>query len=355
MRISVLWSQLASYSVSFLRQLATTHSCDIQLVYKTALMAAPYSAFDLSFCRDRMEFDGTAPLDLSQRVEKFRPDCVLLSGWNNNTYMKIARHERCRGSRVICALDNQWEGTPRQRLATLFARPHLHRSIDAMFAAGDRQADFARRLGYRSPWLGCYAADGASTQITLELALRPRAFLFVGRLAPEKGLPELLRAFRAYHSNSTAPAELLVVGTGPLEYLVHGHLGVRHLGFVQSKDLPKLYASAWCFILPSRREPWGVVIQEAAAAGLPIIATNHCGAATWFLRDGANGFLSTPCANALADSMFQFEQLTDLRREQMSAVSRQLAGSWTTQHQAEYFMRKVGALLREGSRPPVVS
>lgn len=346
MRISILWSQLARYSVSFFQQLTSSYACDVQLVYETVSAAAPYAAFDLSFCRDRIEFGETPVLEIQQRVESFRPDCILLGGWNNSSYMKIARRARHRGSRVVCALDNPWEGTLRQRLGAIVARPFLQATVDAMFAAGERQAAFAHRLGYLNPWLGCYAADSASTEVAAQTQ-RPRAFLFVGRLSPEKGLPELIDAFRAYCSISAAPAELLVAGTGPLESIVHGQPGIQYLGFVQPGKLSELYARAWCLILPSRREPWGVVIQEAAAAGLPIIATDRCGATTWFLRDGANGFLIAPGTEELLDSMVQFEQLTDQRREEMSTVSRQLAGSWTTHHQANYFMRKVAGLLKK--------
>ena len=71
-------------------------------------------------------------------------------------------------------------------------------------------------------------------------------------------------------------------------HLVGVH-GVEMLGFVQPDDLPAVLERAGCLVLPSRFEPWGVVVHEAAAAGLPIVCTPVCGAATRLVLDGYNG------------------------------------------------------------------
>src|SRR5207247_1728955 len=61
-------------------------------------------------------------------------------------------------------------------------------------------------------------------------------------------------------------------------------------GQVARNDLPALYAQADCLVLPSRSEPWGMVLNEAAAARLPIVATESVGAGYDLIEEGVNGY-----------------------------------------------------------------
>ena len=65
-------------------------------------------------------------------------------------------------------------------------------------------------------------------------------------------------------------------------------------GFLQYEQLPAAYQFAGAFVHPARREPWGLVVNEAAAAGLPLLVGQHVGAACELVRDGENGFLVNP-------------------------------------------------------------
>jgi glycosyltransferase involved in cell wall biosynthesis len=87
---------------------------------------------------------------------------------------------------------------------------------------------------------------------------------------------------------------------------------VEHGGFVQPADLPGELAGAGCFVLASRFEPWGVVLHEAASAGVPLICTDACGAAELALEDGRNGAL-VPAGDArgLARAMARIASLPE--------------------------------------------
>jgi glycosyltransferase involved in cell wall biosynthesis len=100
-------------------------------------------------------------------------------------------------------------------------------------------------------------------------------FLYVGRLDPEKGIDVLLDAFEQ------VPGELLIAGSGSEEASLQARAAehVRFLGAVPRHELPALYASADVFVLPSRSEQWGMVLNEAAASGLALVATDSAGAA----------------------------------------------------------------------------
>ena len=96
----------------------------------------------------------------------------------------------------------------------------------------------------------------------------------------------LLRAFR------DVPGRLLLAGSGPQEDQVRALADdrVELLGHVAREDLPALYASADCLVLPSRSEAWGTVLNEAAAAGLPLVATDAAGGGYDLIEEGVNGY-----------------------------------------------------------------
>ncbi len=131
------------------------------------------------------------------------------------------------------------------------------------------------------------------------LALRQRhslgnafTFLHVGRLAPEKGVEVLLEAFgRAEARLGADRVKLIVAGAGPsLDALrAKAPRNVTFLGNLdRTRELPTLYASADAFLFASTTETLGLVVLEAMAAGLPVIATAAGGVAD-NLRDGENG------------------------------------------------------------------
>jgi glycosyltransferase involved in cell wall biosynthesis len=110
--------------------------------------------------------------------------------------------------------------------------------------------------------------------------------LYVGRLAKEKGLDVLLRA--AHELDAT----VVLAGSGPEEDTLRAIApeGTRFLGHVGRDDLPAWYATADVLVLPSLSEPWGMPLNEGAAAGLPLVSTDAAGAAWELIEDGVNGF-----------------------------------------------------------------
>jgi glycosyltransferase involved in cell wall biosynthesis len=117
-------------------------------------------------------------------------------------------------------------------------------------------------------------------------------FLHVGRLAPEKGVDRIIRAFdRARASLPAGAARLIIAGSGPSESALRELAGpdVLFLGVLdRQRALPRLYASAEAFLFSSLTETLGLVVLEAMASGLPVIATPAGGVAD-HLRDEENG------------------------------------------------------------------
>lgn len=105
------------------------------------------------------------------------------------------------------------------------------------------------------------------------------------------------------------------MGNGPLKKKLRTFEQIEVLDFVQPQKLPNLMSKYGAFVLPSVVEPWGVVVHEAAAAGLPIITTHNCGAATAFVRNGYNGLITR--AGSVANLYEALKKTTKLSDEEL--------------------------------------
>src|SRR5262249_37789386 len=125
-------------------------------------------------------------------------------------------------------------------------------------------------------------------------------FLSVCRFVPEKNLLRLIEAFARYREEATTEGrwDLVLCGGGPdaapIEGAIarSGHAGAIHRpGFLQAEALTRWYAQAGAFVLPSLSEPWGLVVNEAASAGLPLLVSQRAGCAPTLVPepDGTTG------------------------------------------------------------------
>lgn len=117
-------------------------------------------------------------------------------------------------------------------------------------------------------------------------------FVYVGRLAPEKGAEQILHAFRLASENlPQGVIHLIMAGSGPCEAALRAAAppGVTFLGFLDRRSrLPDLYANCDAFVFASVTETLGLVVLEAMASGLPVVAT-PAGGVRDHLRHGQNG------------------------------------------------------------------
>jgi glycosyltransferase involved in cell wall biosynthesis len=181
--------------------------------------------------------------------------------------------------------------------AHLLARPlmaTIYRDAQAVVAYGPHVAAFAARHGARQVTIAPQAVDNAFWSAQAAAPERPAPFtvLFVGRAAREKGVAELLDAWRAAALDPAAAA-LVLAGAG---HDADGP-GVRTVDALRPAELRNFYAAADVVAIPSipsRRfvEPWGLVANEAMNQRCAVIATDAVGAAAGGLvRDERTGLV----------------------------------------------------------------
>jgi glycosyltransferase involved in cell wall biosynthesis len=173
--------------------------------------------------------------------------------------------------------------------------------------------------------------------------------LFVGRLVGVKGVDLLLDGLRLLPPSGRPT--LLVVGDGPeranLERAaVEAKLPVKFLGFREAHELPPLFAAADFFLMPSRVEPWGIVLAEAMASGLAVVASDQVGAAYDLLEEGQNGFLVREgSAEAWSDALQRCFSERD-RLATMGRQSSEIARQWTCRRSVQLFLTAVAACFQ---------
>ena len=156
------------------------------------------------------------------------------------------------------------------------------------------------------------------------LAPQDLAVLCVGRLAKEKNLDLLLRAFEAIQARQPS-ARLVLVGHGPmLQELKLKCPGAIFTGQLRGHTLAEHYASADLFLMPSLTETFGNVTTEAMASGLPVVAFNYAAAAEMIVS-GVNGRLAA--MRDAEDFVFAASQVAaqPVQLKSMAAAARQTA------------------------------
>jgi glycosyltransferase involved in cell wall biosynthesis len=185
-----------------------------------------------------------------------------------------------------------------------------------------------------------------------ELGLDGFTLLYVGQMIPRKGIQEMANALATLDVAESARLSLLLIGGKLSPALEHAFAstGVKYrcLPFVQPEDLIRYYAAVDAFVLPTLSDEWGIVLNEAIAAGLPVIASPYAGATTDLVQNGVNGVIADPhdpvgFANAIVSvSRLSREQLLEWREGSL-----QIAG----QHDIKFTIDKMHEALQRAMAP----
>jgi glycosyltransferase involved in cell wall biosynthesis len=270
------------------------------------------------------------PRDLVALVRDFRPDAVVMTSWNfTKAYRAVMKSLPSDVVRVLI-MDNMWRGAPKQWLGRAVHRFYVNPVADAAMVPSDRTENYAKLLGFAPEdiirgSLSCDTSLFHSPARTADELASRRSFLYVGRLVWHKGADVLAASYRRYRELVDDPWDLHVAGKGPLEGELTALPGVTMHGFVQPPDVARMMREVSCLVLTSHIEPYGVVVHEAAASGLPILCSDFTGAAAGLIQDGRNGWVvSAGRVELWAQAMARMSALEPARLQAMSDVSRAL-------------------------------
>jgi 1,2-diacylglycerol 3-alpha-glucosyltransferase len=291
---------------------------------------------------------------LWRKLLELKPKVVLVPGYYTLPAMAAALWARTHSAESVLMTESTADDHPRVRWKEALKSWIIRSFFDWAVVGGQSHVGYLRQLGFAPEKItnfydvvdNNFFEDGTQR---LRSAMIPDGhaegppqtdyFLYVGRLAGEKNVSTLLSSWITYR-NKGGTWPLILVGDGPdaerLRTLANASpysASVYFPGLKSSRELLPFYAFAGCFVLPSTREPWGLVVNEALAAGLPVIVSSLCGCASDLVSPRENGFLFDPRdPAALTDLLHLMESLDEQQRASMRDASLRIIRPYSPQN-----------------------
>lgn len=345
--ILLIWDRAGPYHVARLKAVQELYAGKVRLV-ELGCTDGLYAWEKESSCDEvRLSRKAVEERDFFGRMRAFmeimqseKIHSVAISGYSRPTYLGILLLCRVTGIPVVLFAESWYS---RGCVFDFLKGSFLQALCRSVFVSGERAMSHFReclRFPAERIFMGYSVVDNAHFRNRRD---KPnglkRTFICVARMVSEKNVGLLMEAFLC--ANLPAQQQLLIVGSGPLKSaLERSACGrIQLLGWTRYADLPALYASADWFILPSLFEPWGLVVNEAMAAGLPVIASSHCGCVPDLVTP-ASGMIFDPQSKAsLVDSLERAARTKREQWKQLSEGARRAVSHLSPRHWAQQLIR----------------
>jgi len=359
----------------------TTFRWDIPLLDGYAHVFLP----NVARSPDVTRFTGVQVSRAEEVLARGRHDVLLLLGWQTLAHVQMLRAAWKLGIPVILRGESTLQrgsgrGAPAiaRRALWIPARSRLYRAafarVDAFLVIGSRNRDYYRAFGVpdeKMHWAP-YGVDNerfalpdaertearAGVRARLGIAASTVVFASSAKLIARKRPFDLVEAIARLRARGL-DVHGLFIGDGTERSGVEHRaaaLGVPNAvsvaGFVNQRELPAWYAAADALVLPSdARETWGLVVNEAMAAGLPVVVSDAAGCSTDLVHEGENGF-TYPCGDvaALAQRLHALVSVGSHGRREFGERSRQIVKEFGIDVVAHAAEQAVHAVLERGRR-----
>ncbi len=225
LRLAVVWTEVPAYLLACLKTLVSSENVDLMVISDLPPRPAGKTKhFDASLFSWIPQYHCVTDSSARQRgrricnlLAQFKPDVVLLAfQWRSFESYRVAAQAKRLGALLIGTMDNAWNGSLRQRGFSAVYRAVRPLPLDALWVPGDVAVTYGRQLfGSHIPiWKGLYCADDGLFCAAYKSRQQPgasapaRSFLYVGRFSEEKGLGDLISAYRAYSAAVSVPWKL---------------------------------------------------------------------------------------------------------------------------------------------------
>lgn len=272
---------------------------------------------------------GVDQKDLKNRFKSFRKilkekqiNTVCIPGYGRLDFIVYMIYAKFTGRKVILFAESWYSNSKLDLLKGTFVKLFC----DMVFVSGLKSKSyFSEKQGVSSDKIvtGYSVVDNAHFSSS-DVPKNRYELLCVARFSPEKNLEALIKAFK--QSKLSKRWSLRLVGDGPQKDEVKAMTKHDDNIIIESwktyDELPELYNAASAFILPSTFEPWGLVVNEAMAAGLPIIVSDNCGCEPDLLKEGKNGFLIE--SNNIVRALDRLSECDENTIAEMGSKSREI-------------------------------
>jgi glycosyltransferase involved in cell wall biosynthesis len=302
--------------------------------------------------RDRVGgFWSLINCEIINELRRNKYDALWVNGHNHATYMIGIWAARMLGIPVFMRCETHLS-LRRSSIKRVIRKPLMrffyNRLCDVCLPIGTRNREFYLDHGVSENRLFTvpYAVDNdyftravesindrEKVRDELGLPSTKPLILFASKMLPRKRPMDLLSAYHRVRDSGT-DAGLVFVGSGVQEELLRNYVREHQLsdvyffGFRNQSELPKFYAAADVFVFPSEDEPWGLILNEAMCAALPVIVSKEIGAVPDLVHNGQNGFtFEARNVDQLTDCLHRLLEAPDMMKT-MGARSREVINEW---------------------------
>jgi len=354
----MVYIEPTTYVLDLLEQIRRISPFDLDVVFLRENFSQEWGLTVPAYCRFLDQSLVRSSEALLRTVQPGRTALAHLCGWGGDRRLPIfIAGARLKGVPVFVESDTQlpFDEPALRRLAKRFAYPWLFRLPFKFLPGGTRQADYLRRYGVPDQKIRIVNMtvdvesisgfkrefdQGRREEWRSRFGLAPDAivYLFVGRLEEHKGIGTLLSQF-ARMTESVPAARLVLVGDGAMGPAARARSRevewLHVLGRLRGHDLLSAYCSTDVFVLPSSFEPWGLVVNEAMAAGLPVVVSDRVGCGSDLVEGQDTGIVYAFSTPDDLEMGMRTMALDREGRQRMGLNAGRLIGGWTLQAEAE--------------------
>jgi glycosyltransferase involved in cell wall biosynthesis len=358
-RLVVLTEIIAPYRIPVFNSLAKQADIDLHVIFlaetDTSTRQWRVYADEIRFSyevlpswRKRLgKYNILVNWQVQEALRRVKPDVILCGGYNYLASWQALRWASRNAAPFLLWCESTGNDHRRGHLLLELMKQNFLRNCDGFVVPGVSALAYVQSLGpaRKDAFVApnavdiqlfaskSKAANERASRLRGELGLPARYFLFVGSLVKRKGVFDLLDAYQRLSPELRSQIGLVFAGDGPeraeLESFARSIFpgSVYFPGFIQRDQLAGYYGLAECLVLPTHSDPWGLVVNEAMACGLPVICTDVAGCAADLVKSNGRLVTKEDTAN-LADAMKEIACDPSLR-EQMSRESSELIQNYS--------------------------
>jgi glycosyltransferase involved in cell wall biosynthesis len=295
-------------------------------------------------------------------LEEEQPDVVAIVGWYGMGTRRVVEWAKANSKAVVLMLAGSQHDKKRNWIKEAYKRFCFIPKIGAVICGGIPHVKYARRLGMKADRIftgynsvdnnfwGARAAEAKANigEFSDATGLEPQKyFIAVGRFIEKKNFEALIEQYANYRCNIEGePWRLVIIGDGELRPELEGKIeelglseAVKLPGYFSSDELAPYLGLAGAFILPSSGyEQWGLVVNEAMSAGLPVIVSDICGCCEDLVIEGKTGFSFSPDSiDSLGELMLRLSK-NPIAREEMAQAALEHIGKYSPHIFAQNFI-----------------
>lgn len=326
-RLLILYSEVMPYTIGVIEALIGKFDYQVILIFWDIQRLTPFMFENNQdiVSIPRSEFKNIKDC---QCLINFNPHLIWTSGRMDNLYLELNLFFKKKKPEVMRVMgsDNQWFGTFKDHIKSVLGYFLYRKYFDYCWVPGKAQKEFALKIGFPNDRILENILSCTDSWFENTSRLEENRILYVGRFTENKNIGLLVEVFLRLPEAYKSRWKLRLVGNGIPPQAALNHPSIEIFPFESQESLIQHGLQSSVFCLPSKHEPYGVVVHEFAALGLPLLLSQKVGAKDRFLQEDENGFSFDPLdLGDFSDKMCKMIKLDYTQRSAFGSKSKALA------------------------------